>query len=133
MCATTTRGKPSTVSLYPNATRRHTRPPGAKPSRMRVCGTALIFEPDSMRLYLQAMTATAEAPRYAQITLEQDLLGGWTLYRESGVQGGKATLKREQFLERDDALAAFEKARDAQIKRGFRVMFSQGLDGPYGP
>ena len=31
-----------------------------------------------------------------------------------------------------DALAAFEKARDAQIKRGFRVMFSQGQDGPYG-
>lgn len=86
-----------------------------------------------MRLYLQAMNATAEAPRYVQITLEQDLLGGWTLYRESGLQGGKATLKRDQFLERDDALAAFEKARDAQIKRGFRVMFSQGLDGPYGP
>lgn len=98
------------------------------------CGfhTPHSFEPDSMRLYLQAVTATTEAPRYVQIVLEQDLLGGWTLYRESGVQGGKATLKREQFLERDDALAAFEKARDAQIKRGFRVMFSQGQDGPYG-
>ena len=85
-----------------------------------------------MRLYLQARPASTEAPRYYQIALEQDLLGGWTLYRESGVQGGKATLKREQFLERDDAIAAFEKARDAQLKRGFRVMFSQGQDGPYG-
>lgn len=85
-----------------------------------------------MRLYLQAMPAGAEAPRYVQIVLEQDLLGGWTLYRESGVQGGKATLKREQFLEREDAIVAFEKARDAQIKRGYRLMFSQGLDGPYG-
>jgi len=109
-------------------------PPRAKPSRMRIPRPSAIHSPNPtfMRLYLQAMPATTEAPRYVQIALEQDLLGGWTLYRESGVQGGKATLKREQFLERDDALAAFQKARDAQIKRGFRVMFSQGLDGPYG-
>jgi predicted DNA-binding WGR domain protein len=85
-----------------------------------------------MRLYLQTMPASAEAPRYVQIVLEQDLLGGWTLYRESGTQGGKATLKREQFLEREAAMAAFEKARDAQLKRGYRVMFAQGLDGPHG-
>jgi predicted DNA-binding WGR domain protein len=87
---------------------------------------------DAMRLYLQTMPASAEAPRYVQIVLEQDLLGGWTLYRESGTQGGKATLKREQFLERDEAFAAFEKARDTQLKRGYRLMFSQGLDGPHG-
>jgi hypothetical protein len=74
---------------------------------------------ESMRLYLQTVPGIAEAPRYVQITLEQDLLGGWTLYRE-------------QFLERDEAVAAFEKARDAQLKRGFRLMFAQGLEGPYG-
>jgi len=85
-----------------------------------------------MRLYLQTMSASAEAPRYVQIVLEQDLLGGWTLYRESGTQGGRATMKREQYLERDEAIAAFEKTRDQQIKRGYRVMFSQGHDGPYG-
>ncbi len=85
-----------------------------------------------MRLYLQTVPGAAEAPRYVQITLEQDLLGGWTLYRESGIQGSRATMKREQFLERDEAVAAFEKARDAQLKRGFRLMFAQGLEGPYG-
>jgi hypothetical protein len=85
-----------------------------------------------MRIYMQTVPGTAEAPRYVQIALEQDLLGGWTLYRETGTQGGRATLKRDQFLERDEAIAAFEKARDAQLKRGFRVMFSQGQDGPYG-
>ncbi|HEY4092486.1 MAG TPA: WGR domain-containing protein [Luteibacter sp.] len=86
-----------------------------------------------MRIYLQTMPAAgAEAPRYAQITLEQDLLGGWTLYRESGTQGGKATLKRDVYLERDAALAAFEKARDAQIKKGFKVMFSQGQESAHG-
>jgi hypothetical protein len=29
-------------------------------------------------------------------------------------------------------VSAFEKARDAQLKRGFRLMFAQGLEGPYG-
>lgn len=87
--------------------------------------------PDAMRLYLQTMPTSSEPPRYVQIVLEQDLLGGWTLYRESGTQGGRATLRREQFLERDDALAAFEKARDTQLKRGYRVMFAQGQEGPY--
>jgi predicted DNA-binding WGR domain protein len=85
-----------------------------------------------MRLYLQTVPGTADAPRYVQITLEQDLLGGWTLYRESGTEGGRATLRREQYLERDEATAAFEKARDAQIKRGYRVMFAQGQEGPHG-
>ena len=85
-----------------------------------------------MRIYMQTVPGTAEAPRYVQIVLEQDLLGGWTLYRETGTQGGRATLKREQYLERDEAMVAFEKARDAQIKRGYRVMFSQGQEGPYG-
>ena len=82
-----------------------------------------------MRLYLQTLPAAAEAPRYVQIALEQDLLGGWTLYRETGIQGGKATLRREQFLERDDAVLAFEKTRDAQLKRGYRVMFADGTHG----
>lgn len=85
-----------------------------------------------MRLYLQTAPGNAEAPRYVQITLEQDLLGGWTLYRESGTEGGRATLRREQYLERDEATAAFEKARDVQIKRGYRVMFAQGQEGPHG-
>ncbi len=85
-----------------------------------------------MRLYLQTVPDHAAAPRFVQITLEQDLLGGWTLYREAGVQGGRTTMKREQFLERDAAVAAFEKTRDAQLKRGFRLMFAQGMEGPYG-
>ena len=85
-----------------------------------------------MRIYMQTKPAADEAPRYTQLVLEQDLLGGWTLYRENGTEGGRATLKREVYLERDDALAAFERARDAQIKRGFRVMITQGMDSPHG-
>ena len=85
-----------------------------------------------MRIFMQTKPVSAEPPRYYQIALQQDLLGGWTLTREWGQQGGRSSLKREVYLERDDALAAFEHARDAQIKRGFQVMFSQGSESPYG-
>ena len=83
-----------------------------------------------MRLLLQQKPLAGEAPKYVQLVLQQDLLGGWSLLRETGQTGGKAQLKREQFLDHDAALAAFEKARDAQIRRGFLVMFAQGADAP---
>ena len=84
-----------------------------------------------MRLYMQTKPAASEPPRYYQIALQQDLLGGWTLTREWGQPGGRIRLKRDVYLERDSALAAFEHARDAQLKRGFRIMFTQGQDSPY--
>jgi len=83
-----------------------------------------------MRIFLQQKPAANEAPRYFQLILQQDLLGGWTLVRESGQIGGKSQLKREVYLEQDEAIAAFEKARDAQIKRGFQIMFAQGAEAP---
>ena len=83
----------------------------------------------AVRIFMQTRPASKEAPRYYHLILQQDLLGGWTLIREWGQQGGRASSKREVFLERDAALVAFEHARDAQIKRGFRVMFSQGIQG----
>jgi len=84
-----------------------------------------------MRLFMQTQPAGADAPRYYQLVLQQDLLGGWTLFREWGQQGSRAISKREVYLERDAALNAFENARDAQLKRGFHVMFSQGFEGPH--
>ncbi len=84
-----------------------------------------------MRLYLQTKTTGTDAPRYYQLMLQQDLLGSWMLLREWGQQGGRASTKREIYLERDAALNAFEHARDAQLKRGFHVMFSQGFEGPH--
>lgn len=83
-----------------------------------------------MRLFMQTQPSGTDAPRYCQIVLQQDLLGGWMLFREWGTQGAHASSKRDTFLERDAALAAFERARDAQLKRGFHVMFAQGFDGP---
>jgi predicted DNA-binding WGR domain protein len=83
-----------------------------------------------MRLLLQQKPLAGEAPKYVQLMLQQDLLGGWSLLRETGHIGGKAALKREQYLEHEAALAAFERARDAQLSRGFHVMFAQGADAP---
>ncbi|AFC87245.1 WGR domain-containing protein [Frateuria aurantia] len=83
-----------------------------------------------MRLYLQIQPESSEPVRFYQLSLEQDLLGGWSLLREWGIQGGRISLKREQFLSHTDALVAFAKHRDAQLKRGFLVMFSQGADAP---
>lgn len=83
-----------------------------------------------MRIYLQAPGTGAEPPRFVQLILQQDLLGGWLLLRESGQQGGRSTLRREFFDKRQNALDALEKHRDQQIRKGFRIMFSQGEGGP---
>ncbi|MFC3550990.1 hypothetical protein ACFOLC_08150 [Lysobacter cavernae] len=83
-----------------------------------------------MRLLLQQRPDGREAPRFVQLMLQPDLLGGWTLVRESGQIGGRSTLRREQFLDRDSAFSALEHARDLQLKRGFQLMFAQGSESP---
>ena len=83
-----------------------------------------------MRLLLQQRPDGREAPRFVQLTLQPDLLGGWTLLRETGQIGGRSTLKREQYADQASALTALEVARDAQLKRGFQLMFAQGADAP---
>ncbi|RPE80987.1 WGR domain-containing protein [Vulcaniibacterium tengchongense] len=83
-----------------------------------------------MRLLLQQRPQGHEAPRFVQLMLQPDLLGGWTLVRESGQIGGRTTLRREQFLDQASALAALEQARDQQLKRGFQLVFAQGTDLP---
>ncbi len=83
-----------------------------------------------MRILLQQRPVPGEAPRYLQLTLQPDLFGGWVLLRESGQIGGKSQLRREQYLLQAEAVAAFEKARDTQVQRGFQVMFVSGAEAP---
>ena len=83
-----------------------------------------------MRLLLQQRPEGREAPRFVKLMLERDLLGGWTLVRESGLIGGRSQLRREQFLDQDSATTAFEHARDLQLKKGFQVTYSQGAVAP---
>ena len=83
-----------------------------------------------MRMLLQQRPDGREAPRFVQLMLEPDLLGGWALVRETGQIGGRSSLRREQYLDHASALAAFEHARDLQLKKGFQLMFVQGADAP---
>lgn len=83
-----------------------------------------------MRVYLQQRPTAGESPRYVQLTLQPDLFGGWELLRETGQLGGRAQLKREQYLLQQEATAAFEKARDGHVNRGFQVTFVRGADAP---
>ena len=83
-----------------------------------------------MRLLLQQRPEGREAPRFVQLMLERDLLGGWSLVRESGQIGGRSQLRRDQFPDQASATAAFEHARDLQLKKGFLVTFSQGAGAP---
>ena len=83
-----------------------------------------------MRVFLQQRPTAGESPRYVQLTLQPDLFGGWELLRETGQLGGRSQLKRELYLLQDEATAAFEKARDGHVKRGFQQMFVQGAEAP---
>lgn len=84
-----------------------------------------------MRIYLQMPASDDSTPRYCQLVLQEDLLGGWTLLRESGRQDGGRRIKREHYASREAAEAALIDARDGQVARGYRVVFVQG-DQPFG-
>ncbi len=83
-----------------------------------------------MRIFLQQPPVAGENPKFVKLSLEQDLLGGWFLDRESGLMGGRSTRKRDIFTDASLAISAFEAARDQQLKRGFRVMFAEGAEAP---
>lgn len=79
-----------------------------------------------MRIYLQSDHNESGNLRFVHLILQEDLVGGWTLIRESGKQGSPGTIKREHFDEQNDAIEAMLKWRDKQIRRGYRVAFVQG-------
>lgn len=83
-----------------------------------------------MRLLLQQRPDGREAPRFVQLQLQPDLLGGWELLRETGQTGGRSTLRRSLFQDQASAMLALEKERDAQLRKGFQLMFAQGADAP---
>ncbi|MCW9024163.1 MAG: WGR domain-containing protein [Gammaproteobacteria bacterium] len=67
-------------------------------------------------------------PRYYQIILSRDLLGGWTIVREWGQQGAAGRVKREHFSDPAVAQDAVERIRDNQLARGYKVVFVQGQE-----
>lgn len=83
-----------------------------------------------MRIYMQTPHSTERPPRFYHLFLQEDLLGGWTLVKEWGFQGASGTVHREYFSDRDAAMQALISSRDAQLKRGYRVMFTKGEGAP---
>ncbi|MDX3933417.1 MAG: WGR domain-containing protein [Stenotrophomonas sp.] len=75
-----------------------------------------------MHAFLQQPAIGSEAPRFLRLTLLPDLFGGWELLRESGRIGSRSQLRRELYLEEAEARAAFDKARDAELHRGYAVL-----------
>lgn len=83
-----------------------------------------------MRIYLQTQQTDSGVIRFVHLILQEDLIGGWTLIRESGKQGSPGTIKREHFENQEAALEAMQKWRDKNLKRGYSVAFVQGAKQP---
>jgi predicted DNA-binding WGR domain protein len=67
------------------------------------------------------------APRFYHVLIQQDLLGGWTLVREWGNQGSAGRVKKQHFINRDEAEHALLESRDDQLDRGYKVVFLEGF------
>jgi len=79
-----------------------------------------------MRIYMQAHIGENNVPRFYHLWLQEDLIAGWSVIREWGVQGSTGRLRRDHYADMQEALEAMLKVRDAQLKRGYRVVFSEG-------
>ena len=79
-----------------------------------------------MRIYMQTQYSPEQPLRFYHLHLQQDLLGGWALIRESGVQGLRGQTRQQYFQDRDAAEQALMEWRDKQLKRGYRVVFREG-------
>ena len=80
-----------------------------------------------MRIYMQTQPSPEQPLRFYQLQLQQDLLGGWSLVRESGIQGGRGQVTKEFFNNRDDAVLKLIHRRDSQLRRGFHTVFREGM------
>ncbi|MGW8311366.1 MAG: WGR domain-containing protein [Thiogranum sp.] len=78
-----------------------------------------------MRIYMQIPPSDASAPKFYHLHLQEDLLGGWTLVREWGFQGAGGRMVKDHYPDRESAEAAMFDVRDAQLKKGYRIVFMQ--------
>jgi predicted DNA-binding WGR domain protein len=83
-----------------------------------------------MRIYLQTPPNTDGNPRYYHLFLQKDLINGWTLVKENGIQGSSGKVTKLHFDDHDQALNALVKARDSQVRRGYQVVFMRGEQAP---
>lgn len=79
-----------------------------------------------MRIFMQTPPGSGQSPRYYQLILQEDLLGGWSLLRQWGHLGARGAQRKEHFSTLEMATDALTGHRDLQLKRGFRIMFIHG-------
>lgn len=79
---------------------------------------------------MQTLPETGITPRFFHLILQEDLLEGWTLVKETGYQGSKGKITTQHFANHEEALGAMLQTRDAQLKRGYQVVFIQGQNRP---
>ena len=81
-----------------------------------------------MRIYMQTPPLEGVPPRFYQLQIQEDLLDGWTLIRESGIQGNRSNNHKETYYEcREDAEQALLTLRDQQLRKGFQTTFATGI------
>ncbi len=75
---------------------------------------------------MQNQPSPEQPLRFYQLQIQQDLLGGWIVVRESGVQGSRGQVTSEHFDQREEAEQRLIHFRDMQIKRGYRIVYREG-------
>ena len=81
-----------------------------------------------MRIYMQIPPTDGRTPRFYHLHLQEDLLEGWTLVREWGFQGAGGRVVRDHFADREQAEQAMLAIRDAQLGKGYRVVFMKAQE-----
>ena len=81
-----------------------------------------------MRIYMQTQPTNDGKLRFIQLHLQADLLGGWTLIKESGQQGSPGRVSRTHFETHEQAISALIVVRDKQLDKGFKVVFAEGAN-----
>ncbi|MBF0218117.1 MAG: WGR domain-containing protein [Gammaproteobacteria bacterium] len=79
-----------------------------------------------MRVYLQTPPLQPGGTRYYHLLIQPDLFAGWNVVRVYGLEGVRGTLLKEHFSSREAAEARLMKFRDAQLRRGYRLMYVEG-------
>lgn len=79
-----------------------------------------------MRIYLQTVPQEGKNLQFYQLSLQRDMLDGWTLIKERGLQGHSGRISKEHYATWDEAQAAMLTVRDNQIQRGYQIVFTRG-------
>lgn len=80
-----------------------------------------------MRVYMQLIPMdTDRAPRFVDLHLQEDLLEGWTLIKETGYQGSAGKITHHHYATQESAVDALMVERDKRTAKGYRTVFIQG-------